>query len=226
VNRGENIINLVRSADGVQWDAPSQLIRVPSHGIVSPSVVRGAPDAPWQMWSVNAGPMGCDAAQTTIERRTSTSGLLWSEPSPVDLVQPGRAIWHIDVEWVPSRSEYWAVYNSYPIGTSCTTDALHVARSSDGVHWTVYPSPIARIGVIPEFRHVVYRSSFVTDPRSNRITLWISGASFAQGAGYTWQTASVSTTMDNLLALASRPGSTLRADPARRLLPPPEPDGP
>lgn len=221
----QNIISVIHSADGVTWDAPTQVIAVPNHQLVSPAVVRGAPDAPWQMWSVNSGPMGCTATNTTVERRTSNDGLSWSAPATVKLTQPGRAIWHIDVEWVPALAEYWAVYNTYAIGTSCTTDALYIARSSDGVNWKVYPSPIARAGVTDAFQSIVYRSTFVTDSRASRITLWISGAAY-RGNAYVWQTATVTLHTADLFTIASTPSTALRADPSRAALPYPEPDLP
>jgi hypothetical protein len=219
----QNIIKVIRSADGVHWDSATTVITAPSHQLVSPAVVRGAPDAPWQMWSVNAGPQGCSAPTTTIERRTSADGLHWGAPSTVNLVQPGQSIWHIDVQWIPARSEYWALYNTYPTGSSCATSALYLARSADGVTWTVYPSPIARAGLVNAFQHLIYRSTFITNPRATQVTLWMSGAQFVNGA-YVWRTASVSVGVADLLAMASTPMTLMQAPPWFGKLPPPEPD--
>ncbi len=219
-----NVVNVTQSSDGVQWTPALTVIVVPSHQLVSPSVVRGAPQAAWQMWSVNSGTPGCSAHSTTVERRTSADGMNWGDPVQVSLNQPGRIIWHIDVEWIAARSEYWALYNTYAVGTTCTTDALFLARSADGLTWTVYPSPIARAGVTPAFKDVVYRSTLITNPRATAVTLWISGASYASASGYTWQTAKVSTSVVNLLAIAAAPSAALLSDPRRLLLPPPEPD--
>lgn len=222
VTRTQNMVKLMRSTDGVHWDTSATVIEVPNHQLVSPSVVRSAPNAAWQMWSVNPGERGCSAPTTTIERRTSSDGIRWNAPSPVELVQPGQSIWHIDVQWIAARAEYWALYNTYASGTSCATTALYLARSPDGVHWTTYPSPIARAGIIGAFRSLVYRSTFMTNPRATQVTLWISGAEFANNA-YTWRTANVTTTVAGLLAIASAPSSPSRAAPANVKLPPPEP---
>ena len=157
-----------------------------------------------------------------VERRTSGDGLAWSPPATVSLVQPGQNIWHIDVQWVPARSEYWAIYNTYPTGTICTTDALWLARSSDGVNWTVYPSPIARAGVISPFSDIIYRATFMTNPAATQVSLWMSGAAFGAGT-YTWQTARVSVLTSELLAIASAPSANVTV-PRFRHLPPPEPD--
>lgn len=224
VVRGQNVIRVVRSKNGINWDAPTDVLAVPSHAAVSPTVVRGAPHAPWQMWSVNAGSAGCAVPVTVVEHRTSADGLNWSGASTVDLVQPGQSIWHIDVQWIPARNEYWALYNTYPVGTSCATNALYIARSSDGMHWTTYPSPIATAGVISAFKHMIYRSTFMTNPKATSVTLWMSGAAYTQNTGYVWQTATVTTSVTDLFALASSPASALRAPPVFPWLPPPEPD--
>ena len=217
----QNVISVMRSPDGSHWDKPATVITVPSHQLVSPSIVRGAPHSPWLMWGVNAGPQGCAAARTTVERRTSADGLNWSATTVTDLAQPGQVIWHIDVEWIPARSEYWALYNSYPAGGSCATHALYLARSSDGLHWTVSPSPIARSGVIEAFSDIIYRSTFITDSKANRVMLWMSGAAFVEGAGYVWRTATVATSTAELFAIASAPGPAT-STVAYRALPPPE----
>jgi len=220
----QNVILVTRSGNGRKWEAPTTVVTAPSHQVVSPSVVRGAPQAPWQMWSVNSGTPGCSAPVTTVERRTSPDGFNWSDPLTVELVQPGQSIWHIDVQWIPARAEYWALYNTYPVGTSCATNALYLARSPDGIRWTVYPSPIARAGVIAAFKDLVYKSTFMIDPRATRVTLWMSGASYLFNVGYDWRTATVATTVSDLLAIASVPSVGLQAPPFRKWLPPPEPD--
>jgi hypothetical protein len=172
------------------------------------------------MFGVNAGPQGCSAATTTVDRRTSLDGLSWSTAAPTDLVQPGQVIWHIDVQWIPAPGEYWAVYNTYAAGGTCSTHALYLARSTDGSHWTVFPSPIARSGVAP-FSDVIYRSTFLVDMRGKNVTLWISGARYTDGAGYSWRTAVASTTTAELLAIAAAPATLMRTP--TRFLPPPEP---
>jgi hypothetical protein len=222
-----NLVYLMHSADGSHWDTPSPVLTVPAHQAVSPTVVHGAPDAPWIMWTVNAGPLGCAATNTTIERRTSTDGSHWSDASPVALVQPGQAIWHIDVEWIPARQEYWAIYNTYPIGTSCSTHSLYVAQSRDGVTWSVGTSPIIRSGLTEDFQDIIYRATLMADPRGTRMTLWLSGARYIPAASvYVWHTATVSTTAANLLAISAAPASALATPAVRPGLPYPEPDGP
>jgi hypothetical protein len=218
-----NTISVIHSSNGSNWDAPTVLFSTPAHQVVSPSIVRSGPAAPWEMWSVNSGPQGCTATSTTVERRTSTDGLNWGGAATTDLVQPGQVIWHIDVEWVPGRAEYWAVYNTFVSGENCATHALYLARSTDGVHWITSPSPIARSGLVDAFADVIYRSSFLPDTKGNRILMVMSGAKYLTGIGYVWRTASVSTSAATLLAIAAAPSAPL-SRMSYRTLPPPEGD--
>ena len=224
VTQSLNNIMLVRSFDGVHWGAPIQVLSVPSHEAVSPTVVHNAPAAPWMMWTVNTKAYGCRSTVTNIERRTSRDGINWSIPYGTDLAQPGQTVWHLDVEWVPARSEYWALYNTYPNGGSCATDAVYFARSSDGISWTTYPSPVIRKGVLPAFRDLVYRSSMLISDNADSVRLYVSGAIF-ENSMYTWSTATIARRSDDLFADVDVPPPVNRpSDPIRRDLPPPEPD--
>jgi hypothetical protein len=176
--RDGNIVKLVRSADGVRWSAPTTVVSGPSHVIVSPTVVRRS-RVDWLMWAVDAN-VGCTASSTKVVLRRSTNGVDWSAAQPVTLDQVGFSVWHIDVQWIPSRSEYWALYNVKTAG-SCTTMALYLATSRDGVSWTTYPTPVLAAGAARVFDDVVYRSSFEYDPAPDAITFWYSGARYDNG---------------------------------------------
>ena len=183
---GENEILLTQSADGVRWSAPRVVVRVPSHEAVSPTIVRrSATD--WLMWTVNSGPAGCGSASTTVELRRSTDGITWSPPTTTMLSQGGVFAWHLEVQWIPTRGEYWALFNGKVAG-SCTTDALYVATSGDGITWRTYQSPVLRRGAIPEFEDVVYRSTFAYDADRDLVSLWYSGAR-STSRGYEWHAA-------------------------------------
>jgi len=112
---------------------------------------------------------------------------VWTSPTTVTLAQPGYHPWHLEVQWIPSRQEYWALYNGKVAG-SCTTDALFIATSADGVSWKTYASPILRRGAIPELADVVYRATFSYDPQRDVVSLWHSGARYT-GRGYEWRAA-------------------------------------
>jgi len=209
----ENVVRLTTSRDAVHWSAPVTVARAPNHELISPSVVRhGASE--WMMWAVN-GNVGCAGASAKVELRRSANGLDWSAPQSVDLVQPGLWPWHIDVQWIPSRGEFWAMYNA-KTGGSCTTGAVYLATSLDGVHWTTYPSPVLAHGVIPELQDVVYRSTFAYDPAADELTIWYSGARY-DGGKYIWRSAVQRRRREDVLATIRAPSRA--AMTADRMLP-------
>ncbi|HKU60100.1 MAG TPA: hypothetical protein VJQ44_02700 [Gemmatimonadales bacterium] len=179
----DNVILLTRSTDGVAWSAPVEVLRRPNHEVVSPTVVRRGPTE-WLMWSVNSGVSGCGAEATTVELRRSTDGVSWSAPEPVSLEQDGLFPWHIDVQWIPSRQEYWAVFNS-KLPLTCTTPVVSIATSPDGVTWRVADKPVITKGRVSELQDIVYRTTMAYDPASDVITFWYSGARF-DGGRYVW----------------------------------------
>jgi hypothetical protein len=181
-----NVIHLVQSRDGIHWSVPVQVAGAPNHEIISPTVVNRGPND-WWMWAVNGGAAGCAGAATSVEVRHSGDGRHWSTPAPVELSQPGFFPWHIDVEWIAAKNEFWAVYNVKVAG-SCTTPAVFLATSPDGVHWTTRSSPILAKGSIPAFADIVYRSTFSYDPVSDDIIFWYSGARY-EGHAYVWSAA-------------------------------------
>jgi hypothetical protein len=197
----KNEIYLVRSRDGVRFDAPRLVASAENHDLVSPAVVRRGP-MDWLMWSVKSG-AGCGASQTSVELRRSMNGVDWSAPEKTTLDQgDGTFPWHIDVQWIPDRQEFWAVYNGKTAGT-CTTAALYLATSTDGVRWTTYPSPILSRGASPELKDVVYRSTFAYDPSTDLIDFWYSGAKNTAGQ-YVWRSAYQRRTRGEVFATAAR----------------------
>jgi hypothetical protein len=209
VTTTDNVIFLTRSGDGVRWSPAIEVTRAPNHLIVSPSVVRRGP-RDWLMWSVNSGSVGCRAARTTVELRRSEDGVAWSAPVTVPLVQPGYWVWHIDVEWVPSRKEFWALYN-VKSATDCNTPAVYLATSPDGVTWTTYAGPVLARGATPAFADIVYRSSFEYAPVSDVITFWYSGARWDVG-GFVWSAAVERRPRESVFAEMARAPSAMRTD--------------
>ena len=136
------------------------------------------------MWSVNAGTEGCSAPAATVEVRRSADGIAWSPAQGVGLEQQGLFPWHLEVQWIPSRNEFWALYN-VKRGGDCATPALFLATSPDGYAWTVVSQPVLTRGRIPELADIVYRSAFQFDPVSDAITFWYSGARHGE-SGYVW----------------------------------------
>ena len=215
----ENQIWMTRSADGIVWSTPVLTVHAANHLIISPTIVRRSATE-WLMWSVNAGVIGCGSASTTVELRRSTDGMQWSTPETASLSDPDGFAWHIDVEWIPSRNEYWAVY---PVKTAggCTTDRLRFATSADGLHWSSYPSPVLLRGASDELQDIVYRSTIDVNADAGVVTLWYSGATYDHGV-YSWHLAWERMSPAQLLArVSTTPSVAARsAPPARRELPP------
>lgn len=210
----KNDIYVIRSKDGVTFTPPRLVASADNHDIVSPTVVRRGP-TDWLMWSVNSG-AGCSASSTTIELRRSTNGLDWSSPEKTSLTQGGGiSPWHIDVQWIPSRNEFWAVYNGKTAG-SCTTAALFIATSPDGVKWTTFTSPILMRGASPELADVVYRSTFAYDAAADMIDFWYSGAKFDFGQ-YVWRSAYQRRTRAEVFATAAKRSTAALAAMAPRI---------
>jgi hypothetical protein len=122
----------------------------------------------------------------------------WSDPERATISDPDGYPWHIDVEWIPSRNEYWAVY-PVKVPGGCTTDRLRFATSADGLHWTTYPSPVLLKGASDDLKDVVYRSTVDYDATSGQVTLWYSGAKFDHGS-YSWHLASERLSQSGLFA--------------------------
>jgi hypothetical protein len=187
----ENEILLLRGGRPTVWSTPQLVVRGANHTIVSPTVVRRSA-GDWLMWSVNSGTTGCSSLSTTVELRRSVDGITWSQPETTDLAEETVFAWHIDVEWIPSAGEFWAVFNVKVPG-SCTTSALHFARSTDGLHWQISPGPVLARGAIPAFADIVYRASLLYDQALDTVTLWYSGARYDQSR-YVWRIATESMT--------------------------------
>ena len=179
----DNIVQLVRTSDGRTWSAPVEVLRAPNHEIVSPSVVRRA-IGDWWMFAVNSGATGCGAPGTVVEVRRSTDGIHWGDAAPAQLSQPDLWPWHLDVQWIPRLNRFWALYNAKTAG-GCTTPAVYLAESTDGLDWQVLAQPVLVKGAIPELQDIVYRSTFEYDPVTDAVTFWFSGARYEAGR-YRW----------------------------------------
>jgi hypothetical protein len=208
----QNLIWLIRSADGLEWSEPVLVASAPNHRLISPSVVRRA-EGDWLMWSVNAGVEGCSSPSTTVELRRSADGVHWSAPVTASFGQPSGFAWHIDVQWIPARNEYWALYPMKTPG-NCTTTAVYLATSPDGVEWQSYPAPLLESGVLPELLDVVYRSSLEYDAVSDAVDVWYSGARHEEKS-FVWRMARERLTIPALLArVTATDGAALLASSA------------
>lgn len=165
---------LTRSGDGRRWSVPVQLYADSGRYVVSPSVVQ-EPAGAFRLYAVDAGTGGCSARQTRLIMRQSPDGMRWDRARPVSFSQPGYLPWHLDVQYIASRGEYWALVAAYPRRAGCHASSLFLATSRDGLSWTTYPRPILAPSEYPAFSTTVYRSSFTVDA-GNAVTIWFSGA--------------------------------------------------
>lgn len=214
----ENVIHLITSADGVQWDAPRKIVAVPSHGLISPSVVRRG-SGEWLMWSINGGLLGCNDPDAYMELRRSADGIEWTAPQRVHLSQSGGFPWHVDVQWIRRRHEYWALYNLKRAG-GCVTPALYLATSADGVEWTTYRNPVLQRNATDALKDVVYRSTFLYTAVDDAVTFYFSGARY-DGQRYVWSAAMQRRDRQALFAQLTR-APAMQLLPARVGLPNPE----
>lgn len=164
---------LTRSADGRQWQTPVELFADKGKYVVSPAIVQHPTDG-FHLFAVDAGTGGCNAGTTRIVQRTSTDGLTWSDAKAVSFTQPGFQPWHLDVQYVPDRAEYWAFVVAYPSGSGCHASSLFLATSRDGQSWTTYPRAILTPREFGAFSKTVYRSTFAAEGDS--LSIWYSGA--------------------------------------------------
>ena len=212
-------VYFMTSTDGAKWSAATLATVDRGHYVVSPSVVRDAAGT-WRMWSVDAGKHGCNSRGNTVQLRRSTDGRKWATATTVRFTQPDFVPWHLDVEWVEARKEYWALVAAYPRGGACTSTSLFLATSADGTTWTTYPSPVLARGVVPQFATNVYRSSLLYDA-DGTVTIWMSGArTITPGARKSpptlqWSAAVARTTATTLLARVNAPATAAKAASTR-----------
>jgi hypothetical protein len=202
VTTTQNLIWSTTSTDGVHWSKHTLAFVRPNHSMVSPTVTFGAAGTP-MLWYVDAGPKKC-AERTThvmMEQGSGPGALVpstpehgWTAPK-LNLRQPGKNIWHMDVSWIPERQEYWAVYVAYP-GNKCYGQDLFFARSSDGVTWTTYTIPFLRHDEASWTTNTLYRASVLYDASRDAIQFYVSASS----ADKTWHLGYVDYQLKTFLA--------------------------
>ena len=177
-----NQIMVMSSGDGQSWTVPHLAFSAYGNGAVSPSMLPARDGHPAMAWYVDAGTAGCGATSTRVMVRRAASSAVpldsvaWQDGVATDLTQPGYVVWHMKVEYVPSFKEYWALYVAYPAdGGSCQDDDLFLARSADGVHWQTYSRAVLRHELRAWTAGALYRSSFVYDPTTDALRVWLSG---------------------------------------------------
>lgn len=198
-------IHMMRSSNGTQWSAPVLVLQGPLASIVSPSIVREA-DGSWRMWAVDAGPDGCQAraSRARVVERHSRDGVTWDDGSVSAMELAGWVPWHLDVQYVEAKHEYWALVTAYPDGVMCGASAVFLATSADGSAWKVHPSPLLGRFSVQELNDVVYRSTFRYHQPTDAVTVWFSGARY-DGSNFHWTIATARYPVANLMSRVDAP---------------------
>ena len=220
---------LTTSTNSTTWSTPRLITTDTNRFVVSPSIVH-TPEGGWRMYQVDANTGGCAAKTTRVVMRRSTDGIAWTSIAASSLVQAGYQPWHLDVEYVAQRGEYWALIAAYPTGQSCMVTSLFLATSVDGIKWTTYPAPVLAPGDFSQFSSAVYRSTFAFAD-DNNLTIWFSGARTVTPenakkkipAVLAWTAAVTHTTADAVLARvtnkANAPALPVTGTPGTTLAP-------
>jgi hypothetical protein len=166
----ENRIYLMRSADGVRWSAPVEILSDQrGRQLLSPAVTHDGTH--FLMWTVEI--MG---NELKIVRRASVDGLLWGHTSECRLsgLQDGRQPWHIDV--IQEDDRFSAMLVSCT-GLGGSGGRIHYAHSED--HGLTWRSGDVLLEQVYEFEtKLQYRATFrKTEREANAYEMWYSAAS-------------------------------------------------
>jgi hypothetical protein len=74
----------------------------------------------------------------------------------IERVRDAGAPWHLDVQYVEARSEYWMLFVDSPTAGS----RLRLAMSKDGIAWNVYPAPLLAPEPVWDDERI-YRATFL-----------------------------------------------------------------
>ncbi len=123
-----------------------------------------------------------------VTRYESADGENWGSPQVVNL---DDTVWHLSVNYIPSKSEYWML----TVSTS-SSGALQWATSKDGLNWTSYPGKTVMRSRPAMWDENLYRGAFLYDDATDVLEIWYS----AYEAGPTWHTGYVSTDYSDFVA--------------------------
>lgn len=153
----ENRLRLMTSSDGVNWSPPITVISWDLANdplYLSPGVVYRSDS--FDLWL---------AGNTGVGYATSGDGVHWSAVGPVRIAAKP---WHLDVQYVAARSEYWMVFVDSPTAGS----KLVLATSKDGIRWDVQPTALLAPGPSWDDERI-YRATFLLGA-DGRLRVWYS----------------------------------------------------
>ena len=177
-NGGQNIIYARTSADGVNWTAKTEVLKVPLGSAESTFVAQSLVKMPtgWRLYGIrsNYGPNRLGYYETSVNTIPKTSD--WGSAKDCDLgeIPTGRDMWHSEVQRL-SANDWVAVISDGRYGSTGVDGDIYLARSTDGIKWDVSPLPLTprANGVI----NSLYKTGFVVSGTGTDRTfdLWVSG---------------------------------------------------
>lgn len=145
-------LGLATSSDGKRFQRhmanPVFALDDPKRSILTPSVLRNADGSilreagKMRMW-FSSGTLGGGGRVQAIQETSSTDGIHWSEPSPVEIE---RAYAPTVIKTDVGYEMWYTVPGSYPW-------LMNHARSDDGKQWQVTPQPVLK--VTQEWEHLL-----------------------------------------------------------------------
>jgi hypothetical protein len=178
-NTGDVKLGLMKSGDGIHWTEPEYLITWNcwiSDNERSFSIIKQGPN--WYYWAESRD------AIYDIYYRHSTDGENWSKAQDIVFsTMPEELPWHLDVIYVPAKSEYWMLFSA-PGGPG---GSLYLAKSNDRLNWAVGLNAILSPSAYGWDNKMLYRPTLLYDSTNQLLRVWYS-ATNTQGEwhiGYT-----------------------------------------
>lgn len=163
-----------RKFNGVKWSSEQTSMITPDYNIMSPAIVKNANT--YDMWYTASKSCRLNSG---VKYTNSNDGLSFSSSQNVNIyknninINKDINVWHINVEYIPTRDEYWMVYAGYPVGSDCGKTDIYFAQSSDKINYVT-----DGIKLLPRtsfYSMNEYRSAFLFDETTNIMKLWMSG---------------------------------------------------
>ena len=173
-----DILYMKQSNDTVTWTQMKEVLRGPRNTLISPTVMRNGSE--YDLWAVDAAPMGCTANATLTVRRRSPDYTDFSHAivDTTDLDEtsvPGMVPWHIEMIQGPNDrpDSIIVLVAMHPPGQPCGVSSLFIGTTVDGKHIRMNPGPVRTGG--DDLFSMVYRSSGVYFPRNRTFVAMLSG---------------------------------------------------
>ena len=160
-----NYLKLIKSGDGINWTSPVTAIDWnlnTSPLFFSPAVV--LKDGVYRLWMSTA--IYPDSS-SELHLWQSNDGINWGTPQ---LTNSNIPIWHLNVNYIPEKSEYWMISSDYS-----RNGKFQFSKSVNGINWTTFTTPILYPSYI--WNDGLYRATFLYDAINDLLKIWYSARS-------------------------------------------------